>query len=971
MRGFSLEIQHRRSLSSEEQKEYAARIIAEEKQNRTGRLNISWLGMTSLEIISDFDWLNELDCRRNQLTSLSGIEGLTNLTSLDCSENNLTSRAGIEGLANLTTLDCSHNKLTSLAGIEWPANLTSLDCSRNKLTSLAGIEWLANLTSLDCTSTQLTSLAGIEGLTNLTSLACRYNQLTSLAGIEGLINLTSLECNSNELTSLAGIEGLINLNSLECCGNKISSLQPVTSLRKLVWLFCSDCVIEDIPLELLGIDDTDNCLPRVRDYWASLDTEQTDFEQYKVFILGNGQVGKTQLARRLFSHLYPKEKIYDPDIKTTHGIKVIGEELQLRNDDDEIENIKTKIWDFGGQDIYHGTHGLFLKSDAIFIVCWNKDSESRATHEIDGIEYNNYPLQYWFDYIENLGAENPKVILVETQCDDGISSNHLPEIDSNIKPIASFPFSAKNNENSLKLRAALREAIDIFRKKPSPPIGTGWAEVLETIQNWAKADAQIENPNERTHRTITSGEFEQLCKNATGSSELSTVRYYLHQLGEVFYRKGMFGDQIIIDQQWALDVIYTIFDRDKTLPLLTANNGRFHLEDLASLAWQEFSGKEQHLLLSMAIECGIVFEYYKTEKFEDKGITYIAPDYLPPRAAMQQFIDASWDDDAETTIFDYHIKFLHAGIMRAIIAQIGQKAGLNATIWRGGICFYDSNTKSICIIEEIFDNESWQGKIRISTQRKGRDALSKTMKEFVLATLEKQGIRQDAIAITEGDNETISQAKSSIRTRSYLETTDPIDKISPIADPQAENTWFISYKWSDKSESHEARVDQVKKFYEKAKEHKDNVLIDYAENKHHSSIQLYMEKMGKGQIVFFFCEDYFKSKYCMYELAYAFQYNRFTMQDFIQKAIFYKFESADIGDPGFRKRIRDYWHGCDANDKLDGLGEIGRNRLKAIASFTPYIADVLDNVFDLILAQNIDDFIVKTIPLSEKNRPLN
>jgi internalin A len=38
---------------------------------------------------------------------------------------------------------------------------------------------------------------------------------------------------------------------------------------------------------------------------------------------------------------------------------------------------------------------------------------------------------------------------------------------------------------------------------------------------------------------------------------------YLDNAGTVFYRSGLFNDQIILDQSWALEAIYPVFRRDR------------------------------------------------------------------------------------------------------------------------------------------------------------------------------------------------------------------------------------------------------------------------------------------------------------------------------------------------------------------------------------------------------------------------
>ena len=151
--------------------------------------------------------------------------------------------------------------------------------------------------------------------------------------------------------------------------------------------------------------DDANCLPRLRRYLAALEagTPKT-LRDVKVMILGNGQIGKTQLRRALCGAPYKK-------VPTTHGVEIAEASLPPRT----VWNlwgllplsgdgpVPLKIWDFGGQDIYLGTHALFLRSRAVFPILWKANEEE--THKIGAEEYDNYPLDYWLRYVLQMAGE--------------------------------------------------------------------------------------------------------------------------------------------------------------------------------------------------------------------------------------------------------------------------------------------------------------------------------------------------------------------------------------------------------------------------------------------------------------------------------------------------------------------------------------------------------------------------------------
>ena len=63
----------------------------------------------------------------------------------------------------------------------------------------------------------------------------------------------------------------------------------------------------------------------------------------------------------------------------------------------------------------------------------------------------------------------------------------------------------------------------------------------------------------------------------------------------------------------------------------------------------------------------------------------------------------------------FRYALLHGGLIRAMMAEIGEEAGPDALYWRGGLCGFEATTGSRFLIEEEMTG-SWQGEIRLRTQ---------------------------------------------------------------------------------------------------------------------------------------------------------------------------------------------------------------------------------------------------------------
>jgi hypothetical protein len=74
-------------------------------------------------------------------------------------------------------------------------------------------------------------------------------------------------------------------------------------------------------------------------------------------------------------------------------------------------------------------------------------------------------------------------------------------------------------------------------------------------------------------RLIERSEFEHICDEVGGVSDSDALLDFLHHTGVVFHRPGVFGDRIL-DQNWALEAVYSIFHRKKILPGIRSRNGK-------------------------------------------------------------------------------------------------------------------------------------------------------------------------------------------------------------------------------------------------------------------------------------------------------------------------------------------------------------------------------------------------------------
>ena len=151
-------------------------------------------------------------------------------------------------------------------------------------------------------------------------------------------------------------------------------------------------------------------LHSLRDYFRGLERGRVKHDEVKLLMVGNGRVGNS--GNRLL------DDTFDPSQPSTHGIQLRHWQMEnIAPEKLDGQPLKIHIWDFGGQDIYHATHRLFMQTRALFLLVWDKETEAQAyTEESSESATKNFPLPYWIDYVKALSGGSP-VIIVQNKVD--------------------------------------------------------------------------------------------------------------------------------------------------------------------------------------------------------------------------------------------------------------------------------------------------------------------------------------------------------------------------------------------------------------------------------------------------------------------------------------------------------------------------------------------------------------------------
>lgn len=171
-------------------------ILTQEERSQVKELNVSGLGISSLDGIEVFEALENLDCSYNNLQTLDVSQNVQ-LKTLNCANNEL-SALSLENLTKLESLNCKFNELQTL-DVSQKEHLRALNAEFNhmeqiNLTGDINLEWLS-------VSYNLLTTLDVSTNTGIKILYAFDNRLTSL-DVQTLSNLEYLNVGTNQLKEL-------------------------------------------------------------------------------------------------------------------------------------------------------------------------------------------------------------------------------------------------------------------------------------------------------------------------------------------------------------------------------------------------------------------------------------------------------------------------------------------------------------------------------------------------------------------------------------------------------------------------------------------------------------------------------------------------------------------------------------------------------------------------------------------------
>lgn len=384
-----------------------------------------------------------LNLMQNGISKIEGFQNFTELIHLDFSFNEIQKIENLEALVKLKILSFHNNQVSKIENLNTLIELKYLYLWDNKISKLQNLDALIELKSLDASSNQILKIENLDDLVKLKNLELSVNKISKLENLDALIELKTLDLSGNQISKLENLNALTKLETLSLISNNISKLENINSLGELR-IFCLgnnhisklenlNALIELKGLEELSVShnplaensrlnlkDIDNHLELILSKLKELnETKNKIILPVKIMLLGNHQAGKSTFLEYLQSNKL---------INRNNSTAILKIE-DFPNTTKKGELPQAIIYDFGGQDYYHGLYQAFFSLDSINLLLWNKTTDKNSVR-LDSNKENtrDFSKGYWLaqlKYAFNKEKQNYKkddniepTFLVQTHADE-------------------------------------------------------------------------------------------------------------------------------------------------------------------------------------------------------------------------------------------------------------------------------------------------------------------------------------------------------------------------------------------------------------------------------------------------------------------------------------------------------------------------------------------------------------------------
>jgi internalin A len=373
--------------------------------------------------------------------------------------------------------------------------------------------------------------------------------------------------------------------------------------------------------------------------------------EFKLVLVGRPHVGKTTLVHRLVRYEFRR-------FGRTPGVKITEWDLGTRRNP-----LLARVWDFGGQEIMHGTHRFFMTEQAIYLVLVTGREE---TEDRDA--------EYWLSLVRSFAGDDVQIIvLLHKQSEDPVDLNR-PLLRA--KYGHSISFLETDSETGQGITALRKEIARRARKLPG--LKAAWP------VPWLRVKEEL--PAASKH-WMTFGAFREFCseRGITSPEHHVALAERLHSLGLMlsYQRTHSLRRFGILNPVWVTRGIYDMLNSS----VLKAAHGEFTVASFADVLPARAYPKTVHAYL---LDLMRTFELCHPV---DDGEKHLIPELLPkdePKKLDDEF------DPGKCLRFTYEYEtILPEDLVPRFIVATYVHRDRSVAAWRTGVILKNASCRAL------------------------------------------------------------------------------------------------------------------------------------------------------------------------------------------------------------------------------------------------------------------------------------
>jgi internalin A len=473
---------------------------------------------------------------------------------------------------------------------------------------------------------------------------------------------------------LKGLKG-INLED-----NRLKKLpKQMENLRELRVIWLSNNNLEAIPkcfldlpireIRLEGNPDLE--LPKsllsrpvaeiLRYYFESRLLDGQPLLELKMLLVGRGKAGKTTLVKRL------ADEKPDENESETHSIAIRELIIECPKG-----NVRTRAWDFGGQEILHSTHQFFLTERSLYILVL----EPRT-----GLAQRD--AEYWLKLIETQGSGSPVIVALNW------SHNKNWRVDE-VKLRRKFPFIVDFISTDALFGDGITELRQTIVKTVEEKIPDVW---LPFPRHWRiiKDAVASMHCNFLTYRQYTNHCNKHGESRPSAQADLAGI---LHALGLALYfgKDPRLHDTRVLNPGWVTGGVYAVIrsqyveERDGQLSLADMPCVLAEAEEQKVIKSSDYPPKTHRFILELMRAFQLC---YASEEENSKPTRYLVPELLPE---FEPEMSEPWNKASVRLRYRYNV--LPPGLLSRFIVQT-HALSEGAPHWRYGVVLKHADAQAL------------------------------------------------------------------------------------------------------------------------------------------------------------------------------------------------------------------------------------------------------------------------------------